>query len=220
VISTRRLDGLPDIEGLRRLSQSLAMLDAILCPEWEDRYYSFDKQWDPAAGDAMASMRDGSGDGYFVLFTPAGAIAKGFAHEAPMAPVHRDRPRVWPGVLDEVPAAFAGFLAEPAFSLGETTFCIWRLRRDSDWRRGAIEFPPGDDPDGSAELLRPLDGTPETYRVWAEDYYERPVSAAMVARIYSHEPLTQDLVEALSPVRRIEDLTQDLDEIGYPLAGR
>ena len=44
-ISTRDLAGMPDIPALRRLTQSLAVLDAILSPEWENRYYSFDSRW-------------------------------------------------------------------------------------------------------------------------------------------------------------------------------
>jgi hypothetical protein len=32
MISTRDLSRLPDVDGLRRLLQSMAMLDAILCP--------------------------------------------------------------------------------------------------------------------------------------------------------------------------------------------
>ncbi len=34
MISTRYLDGLPDPVTLKRLCQSLAVLDAILSPEW------------------------------------------------------------------------------------------------------------------------------------------------------------------------------------------
>ncbi len=41
MISTRDLSQLPDVDPLRRLMQSLAMLDAILSPDWELRYYSF-----------------------------------------------------------------------------------------------------------------------------------------------------------------------------------
>jgi len=35
--STRNLSQLPDVEGLRKLLQSLAMLDAIVCREWQYR---------------------------------------------------------------------------------------------------------------------------------------------------------------------------------------
>jgi hypothetical protein len=39
--STRSPDDLPSIDDLIRLSKGLAMLDAILSPEWDYRYYSF-----------------------------------------------------------------------------------------------------------------------------------------------------------------------------------
>jgi hypothetical protein len=214
VISTKHLAGLPGIDALKALSQSLALLDAILCPEWEYRYYSFNARWN--AGEAMASMRNGQGDGYFALFTSAGAILKGFAHEAPMAPHRQEPPRIWPGVLDEVPAAFGSFLGEPAFSMEDTTFCIWRQYADASWQCGPIAYPPGKDPDGSAALLRVLDGEPETYRAWAEAYHERPVSAAAVARIYRHEPLTAAVVTMLNAELSLAELAQDLEEIEYP----
>lgn len=70
-ISTRSLDALPSIEGLLQLSKALAMLDAVLSPEWEYRYYSFNSKWD--LGESMASMRNGSGDEYFILFNKHGA---------------------------------------------------------------------------------------------------------------------------------------------------
>ncbi len=60
MISTQNLSALSTIERLRKLSQALATLDAILCPEWQYRYYSFNAQWD--VGEMMASMRNGSGD--------------------------------------------------------------------------------------------------------------------------------------------------------------
>lgn len=58
-------DLLPSIAELRRIAQSLAVLDAILCPDWEYRYYSFNSRW--GFGDEMASMRNGSGDEWFPL---------------------------------------------------------------------------------------------------------------------------------------------------------
>src|SRR5438874_2641179 len=139
MISTRNLSQMPDIAGLKMLTQSLAMLDAILMPEWQYRYYSFNSQWAP--GEQMASMRDGSGDEWFCLFESAGAALKGFDHESAMSPWGNDDHAIWKGVLDEVPPVFARFLNEPAFSMKDTTFCIWRTNQDAVWRVGAIEFP-------------------------------------------------------------------------------
>ncbi len=44
MISTRDLSGLPPVDALRRVMRSLAMLDAILCPDWQGRYFSFNSR--------------------------------------------------------------------------------------------------------------------------------------------------------------------------------
>lgn len=213
--STRDPSALPDIGGLRRLSQSLAMLDAILCPEWEYRYHSFNAHW--GDGEEMASMRDGSGDDYFILFTRAGAIMKGFAHESAAwqgALVRGQRPV--PGVFDGVPEEFAGFLNEAAFSIDQTTFCLWRRPTDPAWQTGSVALLEGEDPDGSAALLRLLDGDPEAYRAWAEDYFETSVARAAVDHIFGHRTLTEEVVKVLNPELSLADLAEDASEIAYP----
>jgi hypothetical protein len=216
MISTRNLSQLPDIAGLIKLTKSLAMLDAIMMPEWQYRYYSFNSVWD--TGEQMASMRDGSGDEWFCLFSSAGAALKGFDHESEMSPWANDDHTVWKGVLDQVPVVFTRFLNEPAFSMQDTTFCIWRTNQDSDWRVGKIEFPDAaDDPDGSEGLLSILDGNPETYRQWAEEYYEKPVSLSAVQRLYQHESLTTQLVKELNPEIEFDAILADAAQIGYPV---
>ncbi len=214
MISTQDLHQLPDVDRLRTLLQSLAMLDAILSPEWQSRYYSFNSRWAP--GEQMGSMRDGCGDDFFALFNTAGCFFKGFAHEAPMTPYKHRPKRVWKGVLDNVPAEFADCLKQPAFDIEDTTFCIWRRYSDGSWQRGVIEFPPGADPDGSASLLAALDGQPTTYKAWAEHYYGRPIHLTAVRQVYAHKPLTENLVERLNPKVTLEELAADIVEIGYP----
>jgi hypothetical protein len=216
MISTRDLSLLPDVEGLRRLLQSMAMLDAILCPEWQYRYYSFNSRW--SMGEQMGSMRDGCGDDFFALFNRAGCWLKGFAHEAPMSPFRADgKQQVWPGVLDAVPEEFAACLREPAFKISDTTFCVWRRSIDLTWICGRIELPEdADDPDGSQGLLSPLDRNPESYHRWAESYYERDVNVDMVRAIYGHIPLSAEIIATLNPELTIALLEAEIDEIGYP----
>jgi hypothetical protein len=149
--STRDLTAFPAPDRLRGLCQSLAMLDAILCPEWEYRYHSFDSQWDTDT--ALATMRDGSGDHVLLLFGPSGTLVKGFGHEAPMSPYRSVTPRIWPGVLDTLPPVFAAWRTEAALAWDETTFCLWRISDDEQWACGAIDFPLEADPDGSQALL-------------------------------------------------------------------
>ena len=80
MISTRELTRLPDLRSFRRLTRALALLDAIMSPDWEYRYYSFNAHW--AEGEMMASMRNGSEDHWFALLCPAGVALHGLAHEA------------------------------------------------------------------------------------------------------------------------------------------
>jgi hypothetical protein len=213
-ISTRNLRRLPDVDDLRALMQSMAMLDAILCPEWDLRYYSFNSRW--SKGKQMGSMRNGSGDDYFALFNASGCFLKGFDHESPMTPYDREPKEVWPGVLDEVPSEFDTALNEPAFSMEDTTFCIWRRYTDRRWQCGSIEYPDGDDPDGSEMLLSILDGKPKSYKDWAEDYYERSVHLSAVKQVYAHEALTKQLIGRLNPEVTLKELANDIKEIGYP----
>ena len=112
MISTRTLVLLPSITELKRRCQSIAMLDAILSPEWEHRYYSFNSQWDE--NEEMASMGDGSRDSYFILFSPQGAIIKGYAHKSRMGRYAVESGQPWPGVLNggELSAACLDFFSE------------------------------------------------------------------------------------------------------------
>lgn len=209
--STTSPEALPDIESLRCLTKALAMLDAILCPNWESRYYSYNAEW--GKGEEMASMRNGYGDDWFLLFDGNGAALKGFAHEYPLA----GDSAFALCLQKEVPAVFGSFLREPAFTMDRATFCLWRRRSDFYW---SVVSPPGRKPssdlDGSAELLGILDGKPESYRNWAVDYYERELSVVAVEAIYRHQPLNDRLIAMLNPDISLSDVRADAEEIGYP----
>jgi hypothetical protein len=196
------------------LTRALATLDAIMSPDWESRYYSFNAGW--GEGEMMASMRNGSGDQWFALIGPAGVALHGLAHEAPAF-----RPgSPLPGIFDALPAEFhASFLREPAFETDNSTFCVWRRTADDRWSAGDVELPGGEDPDGFRELTAILAGDPEQYVEFAADYYEREIAPEDVAAVYRHEPLTDELVKRLNPDADLEALAGDLDEIGYPEAG-
>jgi len=216
-ISTRDLSQLPSIDMLEKLTQSIAMLDAIVSPDWESRYFSFNAAWDTSLKERMASMRNGSGDEYFMVFSPQGAILKGFDHESPMSPWGREPVAVWAGVLDGVPHAFSSFLAEPAFSMGDCTFCIWREPSDEYWRHGPVVFPEAGDLDGSEVLLCMFDGKPETYVGFAAEYYEKTLDINVVRKIYAHDALTPLIVAELNPQANWESTAKDAAEIHYPV---
>ncbi|MFD5857593.1 hypothetical protein [Streptomyces chartreusis] len=210
---------LPEIAVLREHSRSIAVLEAVLSPEWENRYHSFDDHWSET--ESMASMRSGSGDEYSIVFSPVGAYVRGFDHESPMSPYMEDEP--WPGVLDQVPDVFRPYVEEPAFSdedgMPIVTACMWRELADDAWKTGAIDFPDEatDDLDGSGHLFQLLvDRSPEAFQRWAEDYYEVPVDLEAVRHVFSSRPLTEEVVRALNPKISLAHLAEDTAEIGYP----
>jgi hypothetical protein len=209
--STSHPEAIPEIPKLRLLTQSLAILDAIICPEWELRYYSFNSRWGP--DEEMASMRNGSGDEWFLLFAPCGAAMKGSSHECGLS---GDAAFV-AHIQSTVPGEFKSFLQEPAFAMEWVTFCLWRRHTDPGWN---VVVPPGGlswlEEDGSRDLLDILDGDPKIYHSFAEEYYERPVSFEAVQAIYEHKPLTEDLISALNPDISLSDIVADAEEIGYP----
>lgn len=215
-------DRLPAIGVVRRWSQSLAVLDAIMSVEREYRYFCFDTEFGPRQ--ALASMRNGSGDEYSITFTDDGAFLRGFDHESPVSPFIQTPPALWPGLLTGLPMALSAVAQEPAFTLGGVpmvTVAIWRLAEDGQWHHGQAAYPQAwehehEDPDGSDWLFAQLDGRAESYLHYASEYFERDLPAEAVAAVIEHRPLTAALVHALNPERSHHDLTGEVNQIGYP----
>jgi hypothetical protein len=208
--STRNMRQLPDVFSLKRLLQSVAMLDAVIRPEWEYRYYSFNANW--ATGEMMGSMRNGQGDNFFALFNCHGVFIKGFDHESMVASLKLPSEQFY----RDLPHQFAACCSEPAFSPELVTFCMWRLSGEPAWSSAKITLPASEDSDGSAHLLAILDCSPETYLRWATDYYEIEVSPQAVIAMYEHRVLTEEIVASLNPKCSLTSLREDLAEIGYP----
>lgn len=215
---------LPDIATVRARSQSFAVLDAILSPEGYATY-AFDRRW--AENQQLASMDNGSGDEYSIVFTPSGAFIRGFDHESPMSPYADEDLAPWPGLVESVPEEFAAQVAEPAFChhggtglFFAATVCVWRLHTDPAWRTGDIEFPGAADPDGSGWMFKTLaNGTPEAYRDYAVDYFQVTLDPADVRTVFEHRPLTEDLVLRLNPEADLAALAKACESIGYPAVG-
>ncbi|MGW0966701.1 hypothetical protein [Streptomyces sp. NPDC002516] len=212
---------LPAIDILKNLCRSMAMAEVILNPDGE-RIHSFDARWSET--EQAASMRNGSGDEYDIVFAPEGAYIRGFDHESPLSPYHHeDVPQPWPGVLDSVPEVFRRHVDEPAFTDEDgcpvVTVCLWRETDAPSWQTGRITFPePHEDPDGSTWLFDLLlDPTPEAFQAFAEDYYEVSVDIEALRHIYDLRPLGQREIIALNPSAGAETVIAAAKEIGYPL---
>jgi len=184
---------------------SLAVLDTIMSPEWQYRYFSFDKDWSPTQ--RMGSMRDGSGDELHAVFSEEGAVVLGHAHEYPQ-PEH-----LIAEARRMLPAEFVGQLDEPAFSVDTCRFILW-ASSDSRWSSVCRSAD-----DGSRELLKYYMPDPAVYQKWAEDYYEEDVPLSLIEGAFAHRDI--DLVRwgGLASAVSEAEFLQDLKRAGYPMGG-
>jgi hypothetical protein len=197
------------------------MLDAILSRS----SFSFDAEWAP--GETMASMSRGFGQEYSIVFSAAGACARGFDHESPLSPYLLTPTRTWPGLLDGVPEAFRPTIEEPAFSEESgillATVVFWRATGDPAWTCGNVELPAlaansqRADADGADRLFAVLaDGRPEAYQEFVQEADDLDVDIAAIEHVYELQPLTRSVVSALNPELNLGDLEPDRKQIGYP----
>ncbi len=194
------------VPGLRKRCVALAMLDAILCPDWEYRGHSFNRFWDKEQRRTLASFRDGYGNDFFLLFFGKDkAVLKGFDHEAFQG-------NSVPGALEGLPTDLEDFRTEPAFDVGET-FCLWNI--GSGWQRSPAISSEIIAQDGSKAILALLYGTPVDYVAYAKDAFDLEISEAVVARFFAWERLTPELANELVPGTDVTSI-DNLDEIGYP----
>lgn len=191
---------LPLPQDLERICKGIATLDAMLMEEWQDRYYSFNHAWNTKAKQRMASMRNGSGDEWFMVFEPAGVFFKAFWHEYPP---YEDVTKLYDGL----PTKLQPQLKEPAFSMEYVTFGGWH--DGTKWTlRGNATGP-------MQEQLEILTGDPEKYRAYAASYFEVDVPPAAIAHVLAGEKLDAKLVKRITTERTLADLKSDLAEIDY-----
>jgi hypothetical protein len=200
------------INDIRGRAKALAILDAIVSPEWEDRYYSYDKNW--SDDEEMASMRNGSGDEWFILFAPFGVAIKGLDHESKVA----DNSDFKKEIAIQLPASFEPFYNEPAFGMDSISYCYW-CELDAPYWKKVIhpddEF--SNESDGSIEHLSLLYEKTSSYLEFADCYYEIELPLNIVEKIYALTPLTNQMVKSLNGNLGFETAIEFAKEIGYPI---
>jgi len=198
LLALRSIELLETIDVKKRL-QSLAMLDAIICPEWEYRYFSFNSFWD--ANESMASMRDGEGNNYFILFKDSKIVGKVFDKQYTLNKQEREK------IVKKIPKTLEYFFDEPAFSIDEMSFIFWKEENTKKW----FSLPTSTNLSYLGFLF-----TAEIYVEWAQKYYEIEIDATVVNEIFQHLPLTQERIRKLNDKLVLSDLEDDIQEIGYP----
>ncbi|HEU4374688.1 MAG TPA: hypothetical protein VFS02_14420 [Telluria sp.] len=205
----------PDPRTLGNRAMALAMLDAIICPEFQYRYFSFDAAW--GDDEQMGAMRNGDGDHWFLHLSDAGAVIKGFVQDLP----HTDARRLALEVQRCVPDAFDAFLDEPSFEMDVVSYCYWRRSGERAWNK--VTHPEARMAhcyDGSEDFLSILLAPADCYYDYATDYFECEPPLASIEHIYAHAPLTAAIVKSLNPQLSLEDAHAAARLIGYPSVAR
>jgi len=205
---------LPAIDQLIQRCRALAALDLILSPDWQSRFYSFNSRW--SADELMASMSDGCGDEWWIVFHRDGwAALKGLGHESPAWSKHRRK--LSSALQSSFPNALSAFATEPAFCWEHTSFAYFRPIGALEWTRANDLTAYSTENAGDEELLAHVVGSPSDYAAFAADYYEIEIDERIVAEVFAHRPITDAIVSSLNPSIALRDISEELyGEIQYP----
>jgi hypothetical protein len=203
---------LPEPSTLKNICQSIAVLDALICPEWEMRYFSFDAKW--SKNEQMASMRNGEGDDYFILFSSSQTAIKGCLGESDLS----GNPAFYSNIEKELGGLFRSFFDEPAFSMDEASFVYFYDVKNTKWKKvGQSSSEYAEHEDGSDELLQWIIGGADFYQQWAKEYYEEDIDPIIVKKVFNHQRLTEEEIKTVNPELELKAFFDDLQEIGYPI---
>lgn len=202
-------------EVLQR-SKALAALELVLSPDWEYRWYSFQKDWAPGV-EQMACMRDGCGNEWWMVFHRDGwAAVKGYAEESDAWTKHGAA--LAKALQAAMPEPLREFAHEAAFNWEQASFAYYRLPGDAAWTHvnQQTEFAGADG--GEPAMLQHILGTAAHYAEFAKDYHEVAVEVSVVEGVFALQPFTEATVQALNPDLTLEIVSEALaEEIGYPV---
>lgn len=194
----QNINELPSINDVKRILQGFALMDSILMPEWEYRYFSFNCNWDGNGNESMASMRDGEGNEFFLQFiNDLGVAGKVFS---------KDQLEDASLYLNYVPDSFSEFKNEEAYDLENATYFFWRSYENDKWLaspENLLKYP----------LLGFISGGFSVYLNWAESYYERSIDSGVLKEVFNCLNITSEQLSTLNKELTIEDLSEDLREI-------
>jgi len=184
---------------LKNKLKRLALLDAIIEPEWEYRYYSYNANWSDTQ--EMASLRDSCGGEWFFLFDGDNVSFKCTSPVDGLADNFDDLKKL-------VPERFTPLLAEEAFSMDQGS-CIWFIDNGT-WIKLGKEIDDLPNPITIQEM------TASDYCQFVEDIFEQEIDQKIVQSIFDGL-FTLELANQINPYIDLGTLKQDISEIGIAL---
>ncbi|MDX6740108.1 hypothetical protein [Actinocorallia sp. A-T 12471] len=207
---------IPGLEELKSRLQKLALMDALILPDWERRYFSFDMNW--GSGESLATIRNGSGAEAHVLLRSSAALVLVSDHDLPSL----GSSGFLPDLERRIPAELVEYLHEPAFCYGGTfaaASCSWRTSGDSGWHFATANCDHGLLPFNALGLIAggvDVNG----YVDHVVEVYEVEPSAAFLRTVDHVLHGSPEMARAIIDGRygeRLADISQDIVEIGIRL---
>jgi hypothetical protein len=196
IYGIKNINDLPSPNAVRKRLQGLALADAILMPEWQYRYFSFNCNWDD--NEMLASMRDGAGSEYFIHFSSQGVVGKVLSTELEASNSQL--------LLENVPTIFSNFKNESAFNIDHATYFFWKGNDDKLWSaspNNLVIYP----------LLGFLIGNISIYHNWAMDYYEKDIDIDVLEEIIVSLDVSPEQLNIINPDISLKDVSDDIREI-------
>lgn len=185
------------MKSLSRHFRSIALLDAIISPDWESRYYSYNSKWSDST--EMASMRNGGGESWFLWFSGKNTGWVFIDFDLPGIENLED-------IKSKFPDGYSEFLSEPAFTIEDAR--VLGYLKGTDW----VFF--GDKESSSCtKALNSFNWSAADYKKWADEYYEKELDLECLEKVFNGD-LFEEIVQRLNPEMSIELLKDDLEEIG------
>jgi hypothetical protein len=184
------------IAELRRKLKTLAMLDAIMEPEWQYRYFSYNSKWSETA--EMGSLRDGSGGEWFLWTSDQLAGYKCLSpDDGLMKELENEKAKI--------PDIYGAFVTESAFGMDHAT-CIWYLD-ELKWVKLGLPVK------WLIDLETVSKWHAKDYHAWAIDYYERDIDLSVIEKLFAGK-FSDELALGLNPEINMSELKEELKEIG------
>ncbi|HBC3450894.1 TPA: hypothetical protein KDY51_004810 [Vibrio parahaemolyticus] len=184
------------INQLKNKLKQLALLNAIIEPEWEYRYFSYNSEW--SGDEEMASLRDSCGGEWFIWFS--GDLV-GFKCTSPVDGLVDE----FQQLLQAFPQCYSEFVREPAFTM-QTGSAAWYLHLD---RLVKFGFDINDLP--TPETILKMSAS--DFCAFADSTYEVELSQQIVQSIFDGDFNVESAIE-LNPEVEVSELLAELPQLG------
>ena len=174
----------------------LSLLNAIIEPDWECRYYSYNSKW--SENEEMSSLRDSCGGEWFIWFSGSLIAYKCTSPEDGLYDQFHK-------LVDKVPEEYSLFVNEPAFSMSRGS-AIWYL--DSrDWVELGLAINDLPNPKTIYEMSASI------FCEFVEDFYEQELDEGIVEKILNGD-FSIEMAKKINPDIDLASLKEDMNEIG------